>query len=68
MKTGSGGSYFNLYYDLKNAEENFVREAKVLKEKNFNIPGTTSVIVILSLATGLIGLVAGFDYLRDSFS
>ena len=41
MKTGSGGSYFNLYYDLKNAEENFVREAKVLKEKNFNIPGTT---------------------------
>ena len=33
----------------------------------FNIPGTTSIIVILSLATGLIGLVAGFDYLRDSF-
>ncbi|MEK6932408.1 MAG: hypothetical protein AABW56_01280 [Nanoarchaeota archaeon] len=41
MKNGSGGGYFNLYYDLKNAEENFVREAKVLKEKKFDIPQTT---------------------------
>ncbi len=34
----------------------------------FNIPGTKSIIIILSLATALVGLVAGFDYLRDSFT
>ena len=34
----------------------------------FKIPGTGFLIVILSVATGFIGLVAGFDYLRDSFA
>ncbi|MEM3113121.1 MAG: CDP-alcohol phosphatidyltransferase family protein [Candidatus Pacearchaeota archaeon] len=33
----------------------------------FNLPGTGPIILILSIATGLIGLFAGFDYLRDSF-
>ena len=43
MKTGNTGSsgYFNLYYDLKNAEQNFVKEGLILKGKNFQIPETT---------------------------
>ena len=40
MKTGSQ-SYFNLYYDLKNAEQNFLKEGLILKGKNFQIPETT---------------------------
>ena len=40
MKSGNEG-YFNLYYDLRNAEQDFLKEAKILKEKNFNIPGIT---------------------------
>ncbi len=40
MKSGSQ-SYFNLYYDLKNAEQNFLKEVNLIKEKNFQIPETT---------------------------
>lgn len=40
MKTGSQ-SYFNLYYDLKNAEQLFLKEVNLIKEKNFQIPETT---------------------------
>jgi predicted nucleic acid-binding Zn-ribbon protein len=40
MKTGSN-SYFNLYYDLKNAEQNFMREVERIKKQNFQIPETT---------------------------
>ena|SRR3989344_3147809 len=52
MKTGNTGSsgYFNLYYDLKNAEQSFVKEALILKEKNFQIPETTMKRVELMLS------------------
>jgi molecular chaperone GrpE (heat shock protein) len=40
MKTGSQ-SYFNLYYDLRNAEQNFMREVERIKKQNFQIPETT---------------------------
>ena len=40
MKTGSK-SYFDLYYDLKNAEQDFLKEVNLIKEKNFQIPQTT---------------------------
>lgn len=40
MKTGSQ-SYFSLYYDLKNAEQLFLKEVNLIKEKNFQIPETT---------------------------
>lgn len=40
MKTGSS-SYFNLYYDLKNAEQNFMKEVERIKKQNFQIPETT---------------------------
>ncbi len=40
MKSGSN-SYFNLYYDLKNAEQAFLKEAALLKEKKFQVPETT---------------------------
>ena len=40
MKTGSQ-SYFNLYYDLKSAEQLFLKEVNLIKEKNFQIPETT---------------------------
>jgi len=41
MKAGSS-NYFNMYYDLKNAEQEFLKEAKLIKEKNFQIPETTA--------------------------
>lgn len=40
MKSGSN-SYFNLYYDLKNAEQTFLREVEKVKRGNFQIPETT---------------------------
>ena len=40
MKSGSQ-SYFNLYYDLKNAEQNFMNEVERIKRQNFQIPETT---------------------------
>ena len=40
MKSGSQ-SYFDLYYDLKNAEQNFMREAERIKKSSFQIPDTT---------------------------
>lgn len=40
MKSGSN-SYFNLYYDLKNAEQTFLREVERIKKQNFQIPDTT---------------------------
>ena len=42
MKTGSQ-SYFSLYYDLKNAEQLFLKEVNLIKEKNFQIPETTMI-------------------------
>ncbi len=42
MKTGSN-SYFNLYYDLKNAEQSFLKEVEKAKEKNYQIPQTTMI-------------------------
>lgn len=40
MKTTNTG-YFNVYHDLKNAEQDFLKEAILLKGKNFQIPQTT---------------------------
>jgi len=40
MKAGSN-SYFNLYYDLKNAEQTFLKETERIKKQNFQIPETT---------------------------
>lgn len=40
MKSGSS-SYFNLYYDLKNAEQNFIKEVERIKRANFQIPEIT---------------------------
>jgi len=40
MKNGTG-SYFNFYYDLKNAEDNFMKEVDKVKKNNFQIPETT---------------------------
>ncbi|AJF63012.1 MAG: hypothetical protein QT11_C0001G0884 [archaeon GW2011_AR20] len=40
MKSGTR-SYFDLYYDLKNAEQNFMKEAERIKKQNFQIPETT---------------------------
>ena len=40
MKSGSQ-SYFDLYYDLKTAEQNFMREAERIKRSSFQIPDTT---------------------------
>ncbi len=40
MKTGSN-SYFNSYYDLKNAEETFIKEVEKIKKYNFQIPEIT---------------------------
>lgn len=40
MKTGSN-SYFNLYYDLRNAEQNFIKEVERIRRQNFQIPETT---------------------------
>ena len=40
MKSGNQG-YFNLYYDLKNAEQEFLKEANLVREKKFQIPGIT---------------------------
>src|SRR3989344_7776511 len=40
MKTGNV-SYFNLYYELKNAEQTFLREAEKALKQDFQIPKTT---------------------------
>ena len=40
MKSGSS-SYFNLYYDLKNAEQNFLKEVEKIKRGSFQIPETS---------------------------
>lgn len=40
MKSGSN-SYFDLYYDLKNAEQNFIKEVERIKKSSFQIPDTT---------------------------
>ncbi|MEK6907245.1 MAG: hypothetical protein AABW45_01840 [Nanoarchaeota archaeon] len=41
MKSGSN-SYFNLYYDLRNAEQNFMKEFERIKRSSFQIPETTT--------------------------
>ena len=40
MKNGSG-KYFDFYYELKDIEQQFLKEASIIKEKNFRIPETT---------------------------
>ena len=40
MKQGSQ-NYFSLYHDLKTAEDLFLKEANLIKSKNFQIPTTT---------------------------
>ena len=43
MKSGNVGKtgYFNLYYELKNAEQTFLREAEKVLKQDFQIPQTT---------------------------
>ena len=40
MKLGNG-KYFDLYHELKSTEQQFLKEASLIKEKNFQIPETT---------------------------
>ncbi len=43
MKSGNVGStgYFSLYYELKNVEQTFLREAEKVLKQDFQIPQTT---------------------------